>query len=402
MSTPNPQRLENGGFEFPRLTGPVQTFPAGESLGPWKVVSGSVDLVGSSYWPVPEGSQSLDLNGVGAGEVSQTFATTPGTTYTIAYSLAGNPDRPPAVKTGKVRVDGRDIEDFSYDTTNRSRQDMGWVTRQVTFVATGSSTTLSFLSTTPDSWSGPVIDNVTVTPVERVCISTDPGNALTRGADGCLYVPQAPNQPTLDPVSCNAAQITGDGLLVPRTTVAGIAPGTSVGTERSVDIDVTETPGCPVTWTVGARLTPVSGMAIADTSWASITPGPSGKFSSADVPALTVTLPEAGVYDLDVNLRYELNNNDGPASTYLTAKLIDTTAGADVPGSVTMLCHLNNAHPQYAHSTVPINVRYQVSTASTIIVRGFLFWQQHPVNFVRFGGGDANGASRFRWTKVSD
>ncbi|MFI5675756.1 choice-of-anchor C family protein [Streptomyces cellulosae] len=402
MSTPTPDHFDDGGFEYPQLPpGSIQTYPAGQSFGPWRVVSGSVDLIGRGYWQAAEGGQSLDLNGNDPGAVSQTFATTPGTAYTVSYSLAGNAIEMPAVKTGKVRIDGQDIQDFSYDTTGRSLQDMGWVTRQVTFVATGSSTTLSFASTTASA-SGPVIDNITVSPTERACISNDSGNALTRGTDGCLYVPQPPTQPTLDPASCNAAHFTENGLRVPRTIVEGIDPGTSVGTERSVDIDVTETPGCPEIWTVGARLTPVSGITVAHAPFVSITPGPPGVFSYADVPALTVTLPEAGIYDLDVNIRYELNNNDGPASAYMSAMLKDTTAGVDVPDSATMLCHLNNANPQYSHSTVPINVRYQVSGPATITVRGSLFWQQHPVKSAQLGGTDGNGASRFRWTKISD
>ncbi|MFF3336400.1 choice-of-anchor C family protein [Streptomyces sp. NPDC002888] len=401
MSTPTPDHFENGGFESPKLMQPVKTVPTGDSIGPWKVVTGDVDLVSSGYWSVAEGSQSLDLNGYGPGEVSQTFATTPGTTYTVTYSLAGNPDQQPTVKTGKVLVDGQDVQDFSCDTTGRSHQDMGWVTRQVTFVATSSSTTLSFRSTTANSLSGPVIDNVTVSSAERACISSDSGNALTRGTDGCLYVPQPPAQPTLDPASCNAAEVTENGLRVPRTTVDGIAPGTSVGTERSVDIDVTETPGCPEIWTVGARLTPVSGIAVSRSS-SYFTPGAENTFSIMDVSELTVTLPEAGIYDLDVNLRYELNNNDGPASTHMSARLTNTTTGVDVPDSETLVCHLNNTNPQYAHSTVPINVRYEVSEPSTITVRGYLTWQTYPLKTAMLGGGDGNGYSRFRWTKISD
>lgn len=67
--------------------------------------------------------------------------------------------------------------------------------------------------------------------------------------------------PRLDPAACNALDQTSAGLLVPRTVLAGIAPGTAVGAERSVDVDVTAPAAgvCPQTWTVGARLTPVSG-----------------------------------------------------------------------------------------------------------------------------------------------
>lgn len=102
--------------------------------------------------------------------------------------------------------------------------------------------------------------------------------------------------PRISDAPCSALTNTPDGLLVPRTAVEGLAPGTAVGTGRSVDIDVTApAPGdCPATWTVGARLTPVLGEAFggdvrfdnkpaADTAW-------------YDVPGMSVTLPEAGVY----------------------------------------------------------------------------------------------------------
>ena len=64
----------------------------------------------------------------------------------------------------------------------------------------------------------------------------------------------------LDPAACNAAQHKTGGLLVPRSEVAGIAPGGAVLATCSVDVDVTPPAvgARPETWTVGARLTPVS------------------------------------------------------------------------------------------------------------------------------------------------
>jgi hypothetical protein len=56
-----------------------------------------------------------------------------------------------------------------------------------------------------------------------------------------------------------------------------------------------------------------------------------------------------------------------------------------VPGSITMLCHVNNLRPEFVHSTVPINVRYEISGPSTITVRGQLFCLL-PVRTARLGG----------------
>ncbi|MFD0163596.1 DUF642 domain-containing protein, partial [Streptomyces decoyicus] len=66
------------------------------------------------------------------------------------------------VKTGEVLIDGQNFQDFSFDTTGKTFARMGYVGRQVTFVATGASTTLSFASTTASGAYGPVIDNVRV------------------------------------------------------------------------------------------------------------------------------------------------------------------------------------------------------------------------------------------------
>jgi len=120
-----------------------------------------VDLIGAGFWAAADGDQSVDLDGVVAGAVSQTFATKPGTTYTVTYSLAGNVHAGPTTKTGEVLVNGQDVQDFSFDTTGRTYLDMGYETDQVTFLATSPSTTLAFESTTPGAY-GPVLDNVSV------------------------------------------------------------------------------------------------------------------------------------------------------------------------------------------------------------------------------------------------
>ncbi|MGD3111388.1 choice-of-anchor C family protein [Streptomyces sp. YGL11-2] len=164
--------FDDGSFEYPAVKPKsFDEYAAGQSIGPWKVTSGTVDLIGAGYWDAAEGDQSLDLNGNDPGAVAQTFATTPGTTYTVSYSLAGNPqlDHRPAMKTGKVLIDGQNVQDFSFDVTGKSETNMGYVRRQVTFVARGTSTTLGFASTTPHSPTGPVIDDVTVEHCKPSC-----------------------------------------------------------------------------------------------------------------------------------------------------------------------------------------------------------------------------------------
>ncbi|MFF3325017.1 hypothetical protein [Streptomyces sp. NPDC002889] len=71
----------------------------------------------------------MDLNSVTAGTLSQTFTTEPGAKYTGTYSLASNPGGLPNVKTGEVRIDGQNFQDFTFNTAGKAFTNMGYVTR---------------------------------------------------------------------------------------------------------------------------------------------------------------------------------------------------------------------------------------------------------------------------------
>ncbi|WP_149181545.1 choice-of-anchor C family protein [Streptomyces sp. TRM49041] len=153
----------NGSFETPTAPSNLfSTYFAGQTMGLWQVESGSVDLVDDGFWQAGEGEQSVDLNGGTAGTLSQTFTTEPGTKYTVTYSLAGNPAGAPTVKTGEVRIDGQNFQDFTFNTAGKTYANMGYVTRQFTFVANRPSTKLTFASTSGPTAYGPVIDDVKV------------------------------------------------------------------------------------------------------------------------------------------------------------------------------------------------------------------------------------------------
>ncbi|GLF95096.1 choice-of-anchor C family protein [Streptomyces yaizuensis] len=173
---PFASRFHDGSFEYPRAPANLFTpyFP-GQSIGPWSVTRGAVDLIGAGTWQAAEGDQSVDLNGTSA--VSQTFTTTPGSTYTVTYALAGNPtDTAPAVKTGQALIDGQEAQSFSFDVTGRTYAAMGYVTRQFAFVANAATTTLAFVSTTgPTAANGPVIDDVRVERRSSSCPSCAAG-----------------------------------------------------------------------------------------------------------------------------------------------------------------------------------------------------------------------------------
>ncbi|MFD7500661.1 choice-of-anchor C family protein [Streptomyces sp. NPDC059850] len=162
LAAPAASHFDDGSFETPRVA--ANTFVnlgTGQTIGPWRVTGGNVDHIGAGFWQAAEGDQSVDLNGVNAGTVSQNFTTVPGKRYTVTYSLAGNPAGGPALKGGKVLVNGQNFQNFSFDITGKTMANMGYVTREVSFVATGPTTTLAFASTISGAY-GPVIDDVTV------------------------------------------------------------------------------------------------------------------------------------------------------------------------------------------------------------------------------------------------
>ncbi|GAB7186375.1 DUF642 domain-containing protein [Kitasatospora sp. Ki12] len=161
--------FDDGSFESPKApANAYSALSAGQVIGPWQVTAGSVDLIGAGFWQAAEGDQSVDLNGAAAGTVAQTFTTVPGTTYSVTYALAANPGGGPAVKTGRALIDGQDFQDFSFDSTGKTRAAMGYVGRQFSFVAQNSSTTLTFTSTVAGA-HGPVLDNVQVKECKPCC-----------------------------------------------------------------------------------------------------------------------------------------------------------------------------------------------------------------------------------------
>ena len=170
-STVQLANVGEGGLETPQLRpGTFTRYTAGDTLGPWRVADGDVDLMGSGFWQVAEGQQSLDLEGGTAGAIEQSFPTSIGLCYAVHFALAGNPDSGPAVKTGYARIvhgdDGTSAgsrqRSFTFDTTGRSRTRMGYVRRIFHFRARASTATLRFASTTGSGY-GPVIDDVAVT-----------------------------------------------------------------------------------------------------------------------------------------------------------------------------------------------------------------------------------------------
>ena len=157
----------NGSFESAAVNpgGGFTTLGAGNtSITGWQVMTASIDYIGT-FWERADGNRSIDLNGnQGAAGIRQTFDTVLGTTYRVDFALAGNPDGDPTTKTLNVSA-GAALQGYSFSTIGATRPDMNWDYRSFLFTATGTSSTLTFQSTTPGAYYGPAIDDVSITAV---------------------------------------------------------------------------------------------------------------------------------------------------------------------------------------------------------------------------------------------
>jgi choice-of-anchor C domain-containing protein len=148
--------FQNGDFEHGSVPNTCNVFnlPAGSSvITGWTVSVGTIDWEGRPPcgWLAARranaiGKNSIDLVGQACvGGIQQTFDTTPGTQYRLSFGLAGNYGAPPVIKPLAVIVNGV-TSNFTFDTTGKSQFNMGWVLKTIDFVASGSTSTVNFVS----------------------------------------------------------------------------------------------------------------------------------------------------------------------------------------------------------------------------------------------------------------
>ncbi|OGG07158.1 hypothetical protein A3D05_03520 [Candidatus Gottesmanbacteria bacterium RIFCSPHIGHO2_02_FULL_40_24] len=173
-STPTPTPVPsdniviNGSFEEPVVSGSYDTYYSGDTFGNWTVEGGSIDImsvdhISGSYWQAADGLQSVDLTGTNntAGAIFQVLDTTIGQSYTISFSLSGNPEGGPAIKRMEIWWGSNLLDTLSFDVTGRSNLNMGWEPHTYTANATNNLTRLTFKSLI-SGYYGPVIDAVSV------------------------------------------------------------------------------------------------------------------------------------------------------------------------------------------------------------------------------------------------
>jgi len=160
--------IVNGSFEMGPDAGEFKPLDKDSTeIKGWIVTRAQIDYIGS-YWQHAQGEHSLDLHGSpGIGGIAQKFKTTKGHKYRVTFSLAGNPEGGVAKKKLAVKAAGKQME-FEFDTTGKSKTDMGWVKKTWDFNADADETTLEFFSTmTEDEACGPCLDDVSVVEIKE-------------------------------------------------------------------------------------------------------------------------------------------------------------------------------------------------------------------------------------------
>ena len=157
--------VSDGTFTTPTSSGDLM-FSAGQTFGSWTVVSGNIDLLSTTYWQPPAaGQQTVDMNGIVPGSISQSISTAAGQTYLLTFSLSGNVGATGIDVLG-VYFGGTQVGSPSFNTAGYTTSNMGWVSEQFYVQATSSSTLLQFTSLqSAASANGPVLGNVAMTAV---------------------------------------------------------------------------------------------------------------------------------------------------------------------------------------------------------------------------------------------
>jgi choice-of-anchor C domain-containing protein len=165
--------VQDGGFETPAITTWYQNYGtytnspwSGASFSTdWTITTNNVDIVNQNYngGPAYQGQQYLDLVGYGStGGIAQAINTVSGKTYDLSFAYANNPWST-SYAQASVTVTGGTPFDVSHSGSTTSN--LGWSVYDGTFIAAGSSTTLSFVETVGSNNGGVLLDAVSISAV---------------------------------------------------------------------------------------------------------------------------------------------------------------------------------------------------------------------------------------------
>lgn len=186
--------VSDGGFATPAVTSTggydryclvAETYCGGTaspSIGPWTVTQGSVDVYGSAFYAPPSGdpssTQTVDLDGIEPGGISQPLALTAGD-YLVSFEVNGNLAGCGATtKSFTYGVGANPAGTYTYDTTTQS----GWALYSFPVSIPASNTYPIFFTSDSDAGSdcGAVITDVSVVPITGTPLA-DPAIAAGGG-----------------------------------------------------------------------------------------------------------------------------------------------------------------------------------------------------------------------------
>lgn len=146
----------NGSFE----AAPAGTYnytilsSSSTTLTNW-TIGGSIKVMNNSYKVPAHGTKSIDLNGNGAGSVSQMVPTVVGAGYTVRFAVANSPNCATSWRYATVT--------YGPSSASISNANAGWSYRSYVFNATSTSSLIKFESTSTGQTCGLAIDDITVT-----------------------------------------------------------------------------------------------------------------------------------------------------------------------------------------------------------------------------------------------
>jgi hypothetical protein len=188
----NAQFIINGSFETPDTPTYMYIYPGQNTLAPWVVGSPYVevgDAVGNGFitGAAFEGVQMLDLH----GRLTQAFATTPGSLYTVIFAYTDNPAEPAAPGPALARVrlfDGLgDRLNQTFTHTGAVSNDFKWTVFNGQFTAVTNTTSLEFTPLTtvrPGVPGGILLDAVQVTLALRATLVVQGSGATLNWTGG--------------------------------------------------------------------------------------------------------------------------------------------------------------------------------------------------------------------------
>lgn len=170
-------QVTNGSFESSTPLAPVGNFtlfaPGSTGITGWTVVGpgANVGIVSTTFvqngvaFVAEDGAQWLDLTGLNSNAtegVNQTVSTIAGHTYLLSYFVGNTTGGGIFGTTSTVNISITGVAPFSDTNSTVSPTSQNWQQFMHTFVATGTSTTLTFTNGDPSSDNDNGLDNVSL------------------------------------------------------------------------------------------------------------------------------------------------------------------------------------------------------------------------------------------------